>query len=130
MALVLRQYRFVRAKLLRLLAIKGRTAWIFSPACLAHFVNGEHPESPKRLEAIERVLRKSGLWHLLQKIEAPEVTDIQLSRVHTRKYLNSLENQIPSNGTVKIGRRHLFKPRHARCRPPCRWRSQLKRWTW
>lgn len=100
--LMLRQYRFVRAKLLRLLAIKGRTAWIFSPACLAHFVNGEHPESPKRLEAIERVLRKSGLWHLLQKIEAPEVTDIQLSRVHTRKYLSSLENQIPSNGTVKI----------------------------
>ena len=99
-ALVLRQYRFVRAKLLRLLAIKGRTAWIFSPACRTHFVSGEHPESPKRL--IERVLRKSGLWHLLQKIEAPEVTDIQLSRVHTRKYLNSLENQIPSNGTVKI----------------------------
>ena len=28
-ALVLRQYRFARAKLLRLLAIKGRTAWIF-----------------------------------------------------------------------------------------------------
>ena len=48
------------------------------------------------------MLRKSGLWHLLQKIEAPEVTDIQLSRVHTRKYLNSLENQIPSDGTVKI----------------------------
>ena len=99
-ALGLRQYRFARAKLLRLLAIKGRTAWIFSPACRTHFVSGEHPESPKRLEAIERVLRKSGLWHLLQKIEAPEVTDIQLSRVHTRKYLNSFENQIPSDVTV------------------------------
>ncbi|MDK4685355.1 histone deacetylase family protein [Kingella negevensis] len=100
--LLLQQYRFVRAKILRLLDIKGRTAWIYAPECLAHFVSVEHPESPRRIEAIEQALRKSGLWHLLQKIEASEVTDIQLSRVHTRSYLSSLESQVPVSGSTKI----------------------------
>lgn len=103
LTLLLQQYRYFRAKFLRLLDIKGRTAWVFSPECQAHFVSGEHPENPKRTEVIEQALRKSGLWHLLQKIEAKEVSDVQLSRVHTRRYLSSLESKVPiADGIVKI----------------------------
>lgn len=102
LSLLVRQYRFMRTKLLRILAIKGRTAWVYSPNCLAHFVNQEHPENPARVQVIEQALRKSGLWHLLQKIEAPEVSDVQLARVHSRSYLRQLESKIPSSGSIKI----------------------------
>lgn len=101
-AQLLHQYRYWRAKLLRLLDIKGRTAWIDSPDCQAHFVGSLHPESPQRTEVIVQALRRSGLWILMQKIEAPEANDMQLARVHTRNYLNSLENQVPEQGQVKI----------------------------
>lgn len=101
--LLIRHYRFWRAKVLRLLDIKGRTAWISAPECLAHFVSsGSHPENPERIRVIEKVLRRSHVWPLLQKIIAPEVSDIQLARVHTRAYLASLENQIPISGSIKI----------------------------
>ena len=95
-------YRFWRRKILRMLAIKGRTAWIFSPHCQTHFAKDGHPENPERTLSIERALRKAGIWHLMQKIEAQEVSDVQLSRVHTRSYLSGLESQTPVSGSVKI----------------------------
>lgn len=98
----IRHYRFWRAKLLRLLDIKGRSAWITAPEHLAHFVQGDHPEQPNRIKAIERLLRRSHVWPLLQKVAAPEVSDVQLARVHACKYLASLENQMPVSGSLKI----------------------------
>lgn len=100
----IKYYRFGRAKLLRLLDIKGRSAWITAPENLNHFVDGEHPENPQRIKTIERFLQYSHVWHLLQKVSAPEVNDIQLARVHERKYLASLENQTPSSGSIQIDR--------------------------
>ena len=97
-----RLFRYWKARLYRLLGFKGRTAWITAPECRTHFVDEAHPESPGRIAAIERALKRSALWPLLQKITAPEVTDIQLARVHTRNYLYSLETLIPQSGTVKI----------------------------
>lgn len=99
---LIRHYRFWRAKILRLLDIKGRSAWISAPECLAHFVEKKHPENPSRIQMIEKVLKRSHVWPLLQKITAPEVSDLQLARVHTRTYLASLENQIPRSGSIKI----------------------------
>lgn len=97
-----RRYRFWKTRIYRLLGFKGRTAWISAPECRTHFAESGHPESPQRLEAIERELKKSLLWPLLQKVAAPEVTDIQLARVHTRNYLFSLESRTPQSGVVKI----------------------------
>ncbi|XXQ67802.1 histone deacetylase family protein [Neisseriaceae bacterium B1] len=98
----LKHYRFWRAKILRLLDIKGRSAWITAPANFSHFVDGEHPENPERIKAIERFLQYSHVWPLLQKISAPEVSDMQLARVHGRTYITSLENQIPLSGNIQI----------------------------
>lgn len=100
--LAIHQYRFLRAKVLRLLNIKGRSAWISAPENLAHFVDGTHPENPERIKIIEQVLRRSHVWPLLQKIAAPEVSDIQLARVHGRNYLSSLENQLPLSGSIQL----------------------------
>lgn len=99
---LIRQYRFWRAKVLRLLDIKGRTAWIAPPECLAHFTDGIHPESPRRIRAIEQTLKRSHVWPLLQKIPASEADDIQLARVHSRRYLASLEQRVPLSGSIKI----------------------------
>ena len=37
LAQLLQQYRYWRGKILRLLDIKGRTAWLYSPDCQTHF---------------------------------------------------------------------------------------------
>lgn len=99
---LMRQYRFWRARLLRLLDIKGRTAWIAPPQCLAHFADEGHPESPNRIKAVEHALKRSHIWPLLQKVAAPEADDIQIARVHSRRYLAALEQALPQTGRVKI----------------------------
>lgn len=98
----LAQWRFCKRRVYRMLGMKGRTAYITSPYCRAHFMDDMHPESPNRLQAIEQALKKTHIWARMQKIIAPEVSDIQLSRVHTRQYLQRLENLVPQTGTVKI----------------------------
>lgn len=94
--------RYLKRRFLRLIGLKGRTAWISAEACHAHFAGNDHPESPKRLQVIEQVLRRSHIWARMQKIEAKEVSEIQLARVHTRNYINNLENQTPSQGLHKV----------------------------
>lgn len=98
----LAQWRFFKRRCYRLLGMKGRTAFITSPHCRAHFVNDSHPESPNRIQAIEQALKKTHIWARMQKIVAPEISDMQLARVHTGRYLQFLENQVPENGTIKI----------------------------
>lgn len=98
-----RVVRVLRRRFLRLLGWKGRTAWIASPMCKTAF-NGmkQHPEQSKRIDAIEKSLKCSPWWARMQKIVPNEVSDIQLARVHSRRYLNSLENQLSFKDSVKV----------------------------
>lgn len=98
----LAQWRFCKRRIYRLMGMKGRTAFITSPYCRAHFMNESHPESPLRLQLIEQTLKNTHIWTRMQKITAPEVSEIQLSRVHTRQYLQYLESMTPQTGTIKI----------------------------
>ncbi|URD67646.1 histone deacetylase family protein [Conchiformibius steedae DSM 2580] len=101
--LPVRYLRFFKRRLLRAVGYRGRTAWVSSPHCLAAFTDALHPEQPERITVIEQALKKSPLWARLQKTDAPEVSDIQLARVHSRRYLADLENRLPTdNGVVKI----------------------------
>lgn len=99
---VYQHYLFWKRRVYRLLGLKGKTAWISTPACLTHFAGEHHPESPQRIMAIEQALRRAKTWKKLQKIHAVEANDVQLARVHRRDYLTSLESQIPQGGSIKI----------------------------
>lgn len=99
---LLRYYAYCKRRMLRFIGLKGRTAWISSPACHAHFVGLAHPENPKRLQAIEQLLRRSHIWARMQKVDAPEVSDIQLARVHTQNYIQNLESHTPLDGLYKV----------------------------
>lgn len=80
-----------------------QTAFITHPACLKHHVEPGHPDSPARLMAIEDQLIASGLYHFLQHYEAPRASRVQLERVHTAAYLDSLAAAAPSEGLISIG---------------------------
>lgn len=101
----LAQWHFFKHRVYQLLGMKGRTAFISSPHCHAHLGgNAQHPESALRLQAIENILKNTHIWARMQKWVAPEASDIQLARVHTGRYLQFLENQVPQNkqDSIKI----------------------------
>lgn len=80
----------------------GLTAFITHQDCLLHNVGEGHPECPERLIAIRDQLMASQLYDELHEVEAPEVTDQQLARVHPPHYLESLEASTPASGTYRV----------------------------
>ncbi len=62
-------------------------AWITHPLCQRHQIDDEHPESPRRLAAIEDRLLASGLAGFMRRHEAPAATLEQLHRVHTAQHI-------------------------------------------
>lgn len=80
----------------------GMTAYITHPACFGHNMGEGHPEGPERLSSIKDQLMAAQLFDFLQEVEADEVTDIQLSRVHPPKYLRYLESVAPHTGTFRV----------------------------
>lgn len=81
---------------------RGMTAYITHGKCLEHNMGEGHPEGPERLAAIKDRLMASQIFDFLHEIEAPEVSDIQLSRVHTPRYLSYLESVQPHVGTFRV----------------------------
>ncbi|MBI5460607.1 MAG: histone deacetylase family protein [Gammaproteobacteria bacterium] len=79
-----------------------QTAYITHPACLKHYIDPGHPESPARLMAIEDQLIASGLHHILQHHDAPRVSREQLERVHTSEYIDQLEAASPHAGLIAL----------------------------
>ena len=67
-----------------------RTAYISHRECRQHDTGADHPEHARRLSAIEDQLASTGLFDVLRYVEAPEATDGQLLRVHTREHLDAM----------------------------------------
>lgn len=78
------------------------TAYITHHACEMHEMGHLHPESPRRLEAIQNRLMASTLWPFLAHFEASSVTREQLERVHDASYLDELERLSPSEGMTSL----------------------------
>lgn len=78
------------------------TAFISHPDCLLHEMGPHHPECPARLNAIEDQLIASGLMNTLEHYAAPLVTRVQLERVHTPAYIDSLDARRPASGMVYL----------------------------
>ncbi|AUH49866.1 deacetylase [Chromobacterium sp. ATCC 53434] len=80
----------------------GLTAYITHSDCLQHNMGVGHPECPERLTAIRDQLMASQIFDSLQEIEAPEVSDQQLARVHPPRYVEYLEACSPGVGTFRL----------------------------
>ena len=79
-----------------------RTAFISHRACLAHDTGPDHPETSRRLSAIEDRLAGSGLGDVLVHRDAPEVTTEQLLRVHTEQHLEHVGRMVPQEGYERL----------------------------
>ena len=78
------------------------TAYISHPDCHDHDTGEGHPESARRLSAIEDKLLASGLSDFLRNIDAPEVTRAQLLRAHSAEYLAMIEAVMPQKGYARL----------------------------
>ena len=87
-----------------------KTAYISHPACLDHDVGEDHPESARRIGAIEDRLISSGLFDLLRHHPAPAITREQLLRIHTAEYLDWLQAVAPQQGYVRLDPDTIMSP--------------------
>ncbi len=78
------------------------TAYISHPDCHAHDTGKGHPESALRLSAIDDGFIFSGLWDFIRGVDAPEVTQTQLMRVHTAKHLATMDAAMPQQGYARL----------------------------
>lgn len=61
-----------------------------------------HPESPKRLDAIDERLNETGLSFYVEHEEAPKARIEDLARVHGLKYIEYIRDNIPEEGYFNI----------------------------
>lgn len=73
-----------------------------APICQKHLNSWGHPECPERIVSIEQALQDSGL--MKQAITKPfaKATDEDILRVHHPKVWQTLKDNVPQNGFVKI----------------------------
>jgi acetoin utilization deacetylase AcuC-like enzyme len=79
-----------------------KTAYISHRDCLDHDPGEAHPETARRVTAIEDRLIASGLFDLLRHFEAPAITRDQLLRIHSPGYLEMLQTIAPRQGFVRL----------------------------
>ena len=86
------------------------TAYISHPLCHKHDTGEGHPENARRLSAIEDRLIASGLSDVLRYIDAPQVTETQLLRVHKQDYLEALQSKLPESGYAHLDADTVISP--------------------
>lgn len=74
-----------------------QTAYITHDDCLLHDTGIGHPERASRLSAIDDRLHAAHLYDFLRHYDAPEVTNNQLLRVHSQRYIDNIERMIPAS---------------------------------
>jgi len=79
-----------------------RTAYISHFECHKHDTGESHPENAQRLSAIEDQFIATGLADVLRYVDAPEVSEKELLRVHTQDYLKSIESMAPQSGYARL----------------------------
>ena len=86
------------------------TAYISHPDCHTHDTGEGHPESARRLSAIEDRLISSGLADFISSFDAPEVTKKQLLRVHTPEHLATMDAVLPQQGYARLDPDTVISP--------------------
>lgn len=78
------------------------TLYITHPTCRLHMMHRWHPESPKRLDAINDRLLASGVSSYLTHLDAPKASIVDISRVHRVSYIEYIRDNIPEEGYFNI----------------------------
>ena len=73
------------------------TGYAYPKAHLGHSLGAAHPESPRRLAAVERRLSSSGLSQRLTRLEPATHIGAQLYEVHTREHVRSIRDGYPAS---------------------------------
>lgn len=80
----------------------GKTAFISHPDTLLHVMDGNHPESPARITAINNAVIASDVKQKLQFHDAPAASKAQLVRVHAKEYIDEIFSLAPKAGLVRL----------------------------
>lgn len=80
----------------------NRLAYISHPDTLLHIMDGQHPESPARITAINNALNASPIKQQLTFYTAPLATPAQLKRVHDAQYVDTIYRIAPKAGLVRL----------------------------
>lgn len=79
------------------------TLLISDALCLEHHNFPGHPEQPARLQAIDRHLKASGLWELLEHLPARDASVDELARCHSRYYIRTIEQASKHAARTRTG---------------------------
>ncbi|GAA5140878.1 histone deacetylase family protein [Thalassotalea piscium] len=70
--------------------------------CSLHEMGDHHPESPKRMAAIQDQLIRSGLEYVVKQMDATPIDKNLLSLAHCPKYIDYIFDNAPTEGTFRI----------------------------
>lgn len=76
------------------------TAYITHEDCMLHNMGPDHPESPTRLQAIHKVLSRTGLLDHLDQLTSVHVTEEQIKLAHANLHHKKLAMKLPREGVV------------------------------
>lgn len=68
-------------------------AFVYDEQFQKHLTPESHPESPRRLEAIENALHRSDLMHAVRRMAPRAASPVELSTVHNADYVDYLEKK-------------------------------------
>jgi acetoin utilization deacetylase AcuC-like enzyme len=86
------------------------TLYLSHPDCELHNMGPQHPESPARLVAINRLLRKQPWYGELREESAPRLDLETLYAVHPPELVDHLLNASPEEGWVAIDADTILNP--------------------
>jgi acetoin utilization deacetylase AcuC-like enzyme len=78
------------------------TAYISHADCHDHDTGEDHPEAALRLSVIEDKFIETSLWDFVRNVDAPEVTEAQLLRVHTAGHIENMHRMMPTEGLSRL----------------------------
>lgn len=86
------------------------TLYLTHPDCALHDMGPQHPESPARLAAINRMLKEQPWYGALREESAPKLDLEMLYTVHPPELVEQLLNASPDEGWVAIDADTILNP--------------------
>ena len=75
--------------------IKNNTVILMDPIFLQHHISPGHPETPKRMEYIQKAIIESDLYRITQKINPNTAPLKWIKKVHSDEHIQAIEKRFP-----------------------------------